>query len=202
MYKSEHGQDKWLNENVFKNKNHGVFVEIGAYNGVDYSNSYFYENILSWSGIIIEPIPEHCEHARKHRKCKVIEAAIDTQDGEGILSVVPNCKGWSGLTKSIEEKHWQRIKDHGFEKYEIKVKTKNINNILFENGIKKIDYMSIDVEGNEGMILKSINFDEYEIDVIEVETNFAPGIYHNFMIEKGYVPLERLGVNDIYWRAS
>ena len=55
-YYSQLGQDRFLNENYFKNKLTGTFVDIGAHDGNTYSNSKFFEN-LGWSGLCVEPIP-------------------------------------------------------------------------------------------------------------------------------------------------
>ena len=57
-YFSWNSEDKYLNETFFKNKSDGVFIEIGAHNGIDGSNSYFFEKELGWKGICVEPIPE------------------------------------------------------------------------------------------------------------------------------------------------
>ncbi len=84
MYYSQvtHEQDKYLNENVFKNKKNGVFIDIGAYNGVDLSNTFFFEKELNWSGICFEPIKDAFELLCKNRKCKCINACVSDKDGE------------------------------------------------------------------------------------------------------------------------
>ena len=53
---SQCGQDKWAYENLFKNKNDGFFIEIGADDGIHFSNTKFFED-LGWNGICIEPSP-------------------------------------------------------------------------------------------------------------------------------------------------
>ena len=45
-YKSQYGQDRILNEYIFHDKRNGVFIDIGAYDGVHYSNTYFFEKTL------------------------------------------------------------------------------------------------------------------------------------------------------------
>ena len=45
-YKSQFGQDRWLNETIFRNKQNGLFVDVGAHDGVTFSNSYFFEKHL------------------------------------------------------------------------------------------------------------------------------------------------------------
>lgn len=54
----------------------------------------------------------------------------------------------------------------------INITTKRLETILEENNIKKIDYLSIDVEGAEMSVIKSINFDKVFIDVIGFENNY------------------------------
>ena len=49
------------------------------------------------------------------------------------------------------------------------IKTNTLNNILKENKIKKIDFMNIDIEGNELEVLKTLNFKKLDIKVICIE---------------------------------
>lgn len=51
QYFSQFEQDKFLNEKFFKNKKNGVFIDIGAHNGINLSNTYFFEKKLNWRGI-------------------------------------------------------------------------------------------------------------------------------------------------------
>lgn len=53
-YYSQFGQDKFLDQKIFKGKNSGFFLEIGADDGVRYSNTYFFEKFRGWQGICIE----------------------------------------------------------------------------------------------------------------------------------------------------
>ena len=54
---SQFEQDKFVYENFFINKNKGYFVDIGAHDGVTFSNSKFFEE-LEWDGVCIEPNPK------------------------------------------------------------------------------------------------------------------------------------------------
>ena len=55
MLPSQCGQDKFLVENIFKEKRNGFFVDVGAHDGVYISNTAVFEKEYSWSGICIEP---------------------------------------------------------------------------------------------------------------------------------------------------
>ena len=63
-------------------------------------------------------------------------------------------------------------KDIKTETNTIKVKTRKLEDILDENKVKHINYLSIDVEGAEFDVIKSINFDKVFIDVIGFENNY------------------------------
>jgi Methyltransferase FkbM domain len=54
----------------------------------------------------------------------------------------------------------------------IKVITKKLETIFDENKISHVNYLSIDVEGAEFEVIKSINFDKVFIDIIGFENNF------------------------------
>ena len=55
--KSQMNQDIILDQHFFKGKTNGVFVEVGALDGVSGSNTYFFEKERNWRGILIEPNP-------------------------------------------------------------------------------------------------------------------------------------------------
>ncbi len=57
MYFSQSGEDEFLNNNYFLNKKDGIYIELGALDGVLYSNTKFFEDNLNWKGILIEPHP-------------------------------------------------------------------------------------------------------------------------------------------------
>jgi hypothetical protein len=65
MFYSQHSEDVLLNDTIFKNKPNGVYIELGALDGVLYSNTKFFEDLFNWKGILIEPHPEKFELLKK-----------------------------------------------------------------------------------------------------------------------------------------
>ena len=57
-YKSQEGQDKWVNEHIFRSQIGGIFVDLGCYDGVTYSNTWYFERLLNWTGVCVEPNPD------------------------------------------------------------------------------------------------------------------------------------------------
>jgi FkbM family methyltransferase len=202
MFHSEHKQDSWLYENVFKDKRNGVFVEFGAIDGIITSNSLFFEQEMGWTGLCIEAIPEMYEKLKQNRKCICENYAISDNDGIVKFMVYPEVIGWSGIKDTIEPQHQERINNRGGEVYYLDIKTCRLNYLLDKHNLTNIDYMSIDVEGNEEKIVKSIDFSKFYIHVLDIENNFNNYDVRFYLKGLGYDYLQRLGVNDIFIRSS
>jgi hypothetical protein len=54
----------------------GFFIEAGANDGYAQSNTYYFEKIRGWSGLLIEPVPALAAECRRNRRGPVIEAAL------------------------------------------------------------------------------------------------------------------------------
>ncbi len=205
-YHSQYKQDQILNESIFRNKRKGFFVEIGAFDGVQFSNTKFYEEALGWKGICVEPIPEHFESLvinRPNSAC--INACIAEVPGtatfQRVKSKDPHTEMLSGLLDKYCSRHLNRTlrateKDRG-EIEMIEVECIRLDTILDQNQVTHIDYLSIDTEGGELAILKSIDFNRYDITVIGVENNYSSPDFKAFMENSGYTLVGQLG-DEIY----
>ena len=104
----------------------------------------------------------------------------------------------SGIKKNFDTRHLQRLeyenKEYGSTTEVIKVNTKKLETIFDENNILHINYLSIDVEGAEFEVIKSINFDKVFIDVIGFENNYndvsIPII--KYLETKGFIIIKQL----------
>ncbi len=205
QYFGQYKQDKYLNK-IFKNKSNGVFVDIGAHDGITFSNSYFFEKEKNWKGICVEPIPEIFDKLNKHRNCIKINGCISNKVGsEKFLRVrgkFVDTEMLSGLVEDYDNRHLERIdreiKEYGGSKEEIEVTCYDINNILKKNELNQVDFFTIDTEGNELKILKTIDFDQFDFDVFIVENNYRTNEMNNFMTEKGYKRIKKIGHDEVY----
>ena len=108
---SEYGQDQWLEENVFKGKRDGVFVEAGALDGLLHSNTLFFERKRGWRGLLVEANPSTCESVLQNRpKCRFINAALwDRFAMVDFHQISGGLYGWSGIVESMEERSVHKI---------------------------------------------------------------------------------------------
>jgi len=200
---SQYGQDKWLYEKYFKNKKNGVFLEIGADDGIDKSNTKFFEDI-GWYGMCIEPSPKRFKLLENNRTCICENYALSNKvDEVDFMDISGWGKGLSGIVDSYDEKHKKRIeqeiknpKNKGIEI--IKVKTELLNNLLNKHNINEIDFCTIDTEGGEIDIIKSIDFDKVKIKLIIVENNYNNTLIQKILSNNGYQLIKKINVDDIY----
>ncbi len=192
-YYSQDKQDELLDTHVFRGYKRGVFVEIGAWDGVCFSNTLFFEKERNWKGINIEPLPDKYEQLVENRPNAInLNVALNDVEGEteflqaGMLS---------GIKSNYDPRHVQRIEkemtDAQTETTTIKVKTRRLDSIFREHNVQRVHYLSIDAEGSEMNIVRSIDFDFTYIDVIGVENNYAETTKPilEFLESKGYTKL-------------
>jgi FkbM family methyltransferase len=205
MYYSQSGQDKFLNETIFKGKRNGSFLDIGANDGVTLSNTCFFERELNWKGICIEPVKSTFSKLERQRKSININCCISEVEGDKeFLSIQGYSEMLSGLIDKYDKRHLERIekelKEWNGKAERILVKCRNINSVITETNLHGIDYCSIDTEGGEFDIVKSLNFDRFKIKAFSIENNFQAEDVRFFMSEKGYELKTTLEADDIYVR--
>ena len=178
MFHSQYNQDKYLETNIFKGYKNGFYVDVGAHDGISINNTLYFEKNNNWSGINIEPIKKVFDKLVINRPNNInLNCAVCNNDGEtdfycntGYTEMI------SGIKDNFDKRHFKRLQSeniqHGSTTELIKIKTKKLETILHDNDILHINYLSIDVEGAEFEVIKSINFDKVFIDVIEFENNY------------------------------
>jgi len=197
---SQNGQDRFLNNHIFKKNSNGIFIDIGANDGITFSNTYFFEK-KGWSGICIEPIPEVFEKLKKNRKCNCICGVMSEKNIEfsEFLHVTGASEMLSGILDKYDNDHLERIekdiKNNNEKKEIIKVQNFNFNKII---KFTHIDYLTIDTEGSEFDILKTINFSNFEIKVISIENDYKNNNINDFLKNNNFKYLTTIGSDEIY----
>ena len=166
-------------------KKNGFFVDFGATNGLDLSNSYLLETKFNWNGILAEPAKYWHDELKRNRKVNIDTDCVWVETGKELLFNEVDDAKLSTIDQFSKHDQYVNLRK---KRKQYKVKTISLNDLLNKyNAPKLIDYLSIDTEGSELEILKSFNFDKYKFKVITCEHN------HNDNREKIYKLLSQNG---------
>lgn len=216
-YYARNGQDRFLDDAVFHHKTHGVFVDLGAYDGIQSSNTLFFEESRAWTGVCVEPLPDMFARLRVNRACRCVSACAS--DAYGIASFTHVIQGGplhspegrtlnfeklSGLVDFYSPSHREAIdrvvRQTNGRLEPLQLPCVPVNDILAQAGSRTIDCLSVDTEGSELHILQAIDFQRFDIDAIVVEVLQLEEDLARFMEQRGYHLIQTLGFDWIYTR--
>lgn len=200
--------DQTMFEEYFSDECNGVFVDVGANDGVTFSNSKFFEESLGWRGICVEPHPEAFTKLSLERpRCININAGVSTLRGKlEFLKVTGYSEMLSGFSDFMTEHHRSRIDQeiatHGGNVTSIYVESLPLGGLLSQYHITHVDLMSVDVEGHEIAVLKTLDFSKVFVRYIVLEENTAEARKdtEEYMSSVGYKRLQSIEFNGVYAR--
>lgn len=201
---SQEGEDLVL-QRIFNYKNDGFFVDVGAHHPTRFSNTYLFY-LKGWRGINIDAMPGSMIAFKKLRPEDInIECPISDKQEELTYHIFNDP---ALNTFSEEEAH----KKDGAEGYKIikrqKLETQTLQNILDThlNKQQKVDFLSIDVEGLDFQVLKSIDFNIVKPEVIlvedlsrDLEVMLERGVIAAYLRSKGYRIFAKT-VNTVFFK--
>ena len=169
---------------IFKNQKNGFYLDIGCGHPIKNNNTYLL-NKKGWSGINIDLDEENIDLFNSYRKKDVnLATAVSDKEGETDLYFYHSKSALNTISK--ENADFQKAKVSSIKK----IKTQTINKIIENSPFKdrKIDFLSVDVEGSELAILKNFDFAKYSPKVIVVE-------YLDLSLKK--LEIKNLNINNI-----
>jgi len=150
----------------FKDHKGGVFLDVGAYHYKNGSNTYYLEKELGWSGIAIDANGEFARGYRENRPKTIFFNFFvsDKSDEKADFYVV---RDPGHLTKSTAVPEFVK----GRKTEEIKVPTITLNDLLAKLGVRKIDFLNIDIELWEPHALAGFDIEKYRPDLVCIEAH-------------------------------
>lgn len=185
--KSENYQDLFVLWQL-KQKKNGLFVEFGATDGVYGSNSLLLEQ-EGWRGVLSEPA--RCWHNRlkMNRPEAILDLRCVWSESEKQLEFTEcEAEGLSTIASFAEQDQHSVVRRQSINYF---VDTVSFNDLLDQNRIGSVDYLSIDTEGSEFEILKAWDPNKHPISIITVEHNYMESkrkLIEELLFTRGYTP--------------
>ena len=142
----------------------GFFVEFGARNGIDHSNTLFFERQLGWTGLLFEVDPNELTQLRANRpKATVYDGAVCPSSQIELSFGISKIPGWSGSATSYEPSRNQSTARV------VSVKCYHLAAELRRANVRVVDYMTIDTEGSEPEIVEDFPWSQFEVSIVQIE---------------------------------
>ena len=192
---SQNMEDVTLMKMFFsKMKTPGTFVEMGALDGVIFSNSIAYEETYGWSGVLIEANPVSCEklfkEPRRARSTKFCSAVCDDSKKRFLEFEFVDDPAVGGAVEALKtmDAEWKESwHSAGAAKKRSMVPCAPLSMLLRSTGVTAIDLFSLDVEGSEIHVLRTMDWTiPVHVWCIEVQEHDS-AVIGELMKKHGYV---------------
>jgi FkbM family methyltransferase len=166
-HNSEHAEE-WIIRDFFGDRRGGTFVDVGSYHYRTFSNTYYLEQTLGWSGVAVDAQEELAADYVKYRPRTRFFSYFVSDRSDAVESLfVPRVNGFAASSDKDFAEH------HGFSERERKVHTITLNDLLDRAGLSKTDFISMDIELAEPKALAGFDIDRFTPHLIVVEAHPA-----------------------------
>jgi FkbM family methyltransferase len=186
----EDAEDK-LKDDFFAGTRNGFFVDVGANDPKDISQSWLLEQ-MGWRGVLVEPQPWLAQQLREQRRAAVFACACSSPQNAGKMLPFQVSGNHSSLNLNF---FVPGMRKEGI----IEVPTRTLDDILTEaNAPAPIDLLAIDVESHEIDVLKGVNLSRWQPRLIVIEDLAFSTRLHRLLRSRGYKWVRRTGLNGWY----
>lgn len=215
-YYAQYDQDKEI-ERFFRsfNPKNKTCIEIGAFDGVHYSNTRRLIKHKQWRGVFVEPVSDNFKRIEdeysENDNVTLFQNAVS--DRRGIIdlhvSSYEDLEQWGSDIASVDDDdkaRWQRYKP---EWHTEKVEAITLDAVIEKSGFKEVDFISIDVEGHDLQALKTLSLDRYRPELIVIEygeqkeaiAEYANSYKYEVYMDNGQdlflVPVKEIDLKDV-----
>jgi len=159
----------------FQNRSGGSYVELGALDGVTFSNSLLYEEALGWRGVLIEPSPGQFAKLWKHRGGARNFAFNNAACLGNATLQFQDCGATGFLVRNFTRTDCP----------EVPVRCRTLGEMIGESALEAVDLLSLDVEGREGEVLLSYDW-RVPLHVLLIERHKNGRGIEQLLLSKGF----------------
>jgi len=197
-HRNSYSEEEWCIRDFFNDRRDGFFVDVGANDYKVTSNTYYLDTVLNWKGIAIEPQKQfEADYVKYRPRTKFVSFFVSDASNQLAKMYLVNK---SSLIASGNRDFAEQV---GEKAKEVEVPTITLNDLLDSEGVKKIDFMSIDIELWEPKALAGFDVERFRPELVCIEAHpqvrqqiidyFAR---HHYVVVGKYL---RADVNNLYF---
>lgn len=187
-----------LLETFMGRRTDGFFVDVGAFDGVTYSNTWG-PAARGWDGLLVEPVPQAAATARaahaQHSGVRVVQAALGGSEGHVEIEV-------GGPFSTTVPEMFDEWREHSWRRAggRIRVHQRTLDDLLDQYAPgRQIDLLSIDVEGAESAVLSGFSWTvEPTLIILELTDFHESAVYRRQACSQNREDLLRRGYRVAY----
>jgi FkbM family methyltransferase len=148
----------------------GIFLEVGANDGIRQSTTYIYEKTMNWTGILIEPSDWFNDLKNNRPKSKHFNCALVSYDWN--KSVIKGT--FNELSSDAMNLMSQTEQSTIYKGGDKEVEARTMDDVISSTNYTNFDLISLDVEGSELSVLKGFNFNKHKTKYFLIEISDSP----------------------------
>ena len=212
---SQHGEDLEVYMDYFKDREvqNGTYIEAGAVEGWQASNTWYFEHNEGFTGMLIEANPRCLEGLKIIRPNNtIVLGALHNEDNLRVSFTVPDNNGQDFMLGYVEEATTSRQKEtvqnaSGGKVTTVTVPTATLKSLVERAGLEHVDILFLDVEGSELQALQGYDWKvPVYVVVIELPEGDATGhderekneACRQILRDQGYIFNKYCGCNEIW----
>jgi FkbM family methyltransferase len=197
-HRNSYSEEEWCIRDFFNDRRDGYFVDVGANDYKVTSNTYYLDTALNWRGLAIEPQRQfEADYIKFRPRTKFLSFFVsDASNQLAKMYVLKQNSLIASGSRGFTEREGEKAK-------EIEVPTITLNDLLDAEGVKNIDFMSIDIEMWEPKALAGFDVERFRPQLVCIEAHpqvrqqiidyFAR---HHYVVVGKYL---RADVNNLYF---
>jgi FkbM family methyltransferase len=184
----------------------GFFIEAGSNDGINQSNTLYFEKTRNWRGLLIEPVPDLAWRCRAVRPGSLtLNVALGSFEQRGTQIDMTFCNLMSAVDGALATVDEQRAhielgaKIQNVKPYRLSVRCEPLSDLIDRYGIRRIDLLSLDVEGYEENALRGLELTRHRPRYMLIEARYRQKV--ESVIGSHYDVVGELTERDILYRA-
>ena len=180
-FHSQWGQDRWVAAQLSGLGKDGVYVELGANDGLTHSNSAYFDKVARFRGLCIEPFADNFAALQANRpRCTNVHSGVGASSactsapgdgGRTLVAFSPPNTGWTGWLDTYDggllAARETAVGEGNITRSKVPCST--LDTLLTTHGFEHVDYLAVDTEGSELEVLRSLDWERTPPRVVQVE---------------------------------